>query len=166
MWGSDLTHQFFRVGYKYFPSLGRLFFKREPGGRLDLSDEKRLEMLMHSLSKAKGVAGEKDRAVITEDYLRLWLRSSREAFAQGFDAVVQDGKVMSVDWGFRIEDIRPDLPVQIWHGKLDSFVPLSHAQYVAARLGDRAQLRVEDETHSSIQIKFRKEILEELLKNT
>jgi hypothetical protein len=101
-----------------------------------------------------------------EDILRLYLRSTRESFAQGFEATLVDGRVMCTDWGFRIEDIRPDLPVQLWYGKLDTFVPLNHGVQIAARLGGRAHLRVEDETHASISgQRMKQEILRDLVRS-
>ncbi len=70
-----------------------------------------------------------------------------------------------MDFGFRIEDIRPDLPVQLWYGKHDVFVPLYHGETIANRLGDRANLRVEDETHASIFYNWREQFLEDLVKS-
>ncbi|KAH8771492.1 Alpha/Beta hydrolase protein [Hyaloscypha finlandica] len=137
-------------------------------GRLDLTDERRLELLQQSVSKSEGSAQAKDLEVMKdEDFLRLYLRSTRESFAQGFEATLQDGRAMCMDWGFRIEDIRPDLPVQLWYGKLDTFVPLNHGVQIAARLGDRAHLRVEDETHASISgQRMKEEILRGLVSST
>jgi pimeloyl-ACP methyl ester carboxylesterase len=71
-----------------------------------------------------------------------------------------------MDHGFRIEDIRPELPVHLWYGKLDSFVPPNHGVQIAARLGGRAYLRLEDETHASIVVNRMREILEHLVRST
>ncbi|KAF2464645.1 alpha/beta-hydrolase [Lindgomyces ingoldianus] len=156
----------FTLGYRYAPSwANRWFWQRQPIGRLDLTDEKRLELLLQSASGSIG-AHEKDLEVMKdEDFLRLILRSTRESFAQGYDGIGQDGKVMCMDYGFRIEDIRADLPVQLWYAKHDVFVPLNHGKQIAARLGGRGHLRVEDETHSSIVVNWRKEILEDLVRS-
>jgi pimeloyl-ACP methyl ester carboxylesterase len=64
-----------------------------------------------------------------------------------------------------VEDIRPDLPVQLWYGKQDSIVPLHHGEQIVVRLGGRAVVRVEDETHASLQVRFQEEILENLVKS-
>lgn len=85
---------------------------------------------------------------------------------QGFDGAWQDGRLMCMNFGFRIEDIRPGLPVQLWYGKHDTSVPPNHGVQIAARLGGRAQLRVEDETHGSIVVNRMKEILEDLVRST
>lgn len=108
-----------------------------------------------------------DHDILTDaDFLRLVVRSGREAFARGLDAVWEDGRVICSDFGFRVEDIRGDLEVQLWYGRYDSFVPLVHGEQIAARLGGRAQLRVEDEAHAGISIHWKREILESLIRGT
>ncbi|OCL11701.1 alpha/beta hydrolase fold protein [Glonium stellatum] len=153
----------FTLGYPYVPSIVGWYWRREPEGRIDLTDEERLAIQLQRISKFKAVTNNKDLEVIDEDFLRLCLRSSRESFAHGYGAVAQDGHLMCTDWGFRIEDIRHDLPVQLWYGKQDTAIPLNHGEQIAVRLGGRAHLRVEDETHASLQIKYKEEILEKLV---
>lgn len=162
MSGADWLHRLgFPVGLRYAPlSVVRWFWQQDPSGRLDLTDEKRLELLLQ-----KPIAHEKDIKVMKSDWPRLALRSARECFVQGFEGVWQDGRLMCMDFGFRIEDIRPELPVQLWYGKLDTSVPLNHGVQIAARLGGRAHLRVEDETHGSM-VNWTKEILEDLVRST
>lgn len=154
----------FTHGYLYTPRLlNRWFWQWQI--RLDLSDEERLERHIKEFSKPKSTADEKDREVMTnEANARRFLRTTRESFAQGYDAVLQDGRVLCTDFDFRIQDIRPDLPVQLWYGKHDVFVPLNHGETIAKRLGDRANLRVEDETHASIFFNWREQILEDLIR--
>lgn len=157
----------FTFGYRYTPHvLNRWFWQSQTCGRLDWSDEERLEHHMKDFPKPKSTAEKKDFEVMTnEDNARRFLRASRGSFAQGYDAALQDGRVLSKDFGFRIQDIRPDLPVRLWYGKLDVFVPLNHGETIAKRLGDRATLRVEDETHASIFFKWREQILEDLVRS-
>jgi pimeloyl-ACP methyl ester carboxylesterase len=164
MSGAGFVHRVgFPYGIRYAPRwLVSSWYKRELVGRLDLSDEERLKLFLASASKAH----ETERDIYTDaDFWRLVIRSSREAFAQGYDAVSEDAKVMCDDFGFRVQDIRKDLPVQLWYGKHDTFVPANHGVQIAARLGGRAQLRVEDEGHAGIGIHWKKEILEGLLRN-
>lgn len=166
MSGANWAHWLgFTVGWRYSPTVFlRWFFKRDPTGRMDLTDEERLELLL-SPSRLQTITDQKDLEVLkNEDFLRLMLRSTRESQAQGFDGVRQDGKVMCMDFGFRIEDIRLDLPVQLWYGKHDTFIPLNHGEQIAARLGGSAHLRVVDETHVSISANCRKEVLEEIIR--
>jgi hypothetical protein len=160
----------FSMGYRYsIPSmvfLVRWFWQRDPIARLDLTDNQRLELMLQHAERVEGKVPAKDLAVMKDvDILRLQLRSARESFAQGYDGTLQDGKLKCVDWGFRVEDIRPDLPVQLWYSKHDMNVPVNHGVQIAARLGGRAHLRVEDETHASIWANMREDILTELVKS-
>jgi pimeloyl-ACP methyl ester carboxylesterase len=165
MSGADFIH---RIGFG-FPSFRyawvgavRWFFTREPGGRLDLTDEKRYEMQMQL---KKNVTNEKDFDFFEPDNIRVYLRSMRETFGRGFEAARDDGRLICSDFGFRVEDIRTDLPVHLWYGKQDTFVPLNHGLQITARLGGRAQLRVEDETHGSIWFRWQKEIFRDILRD-
>ncbi|KAH8705029.1 Alpha/Beta hydrolase protein [Talaromyces proteolyticus] len=167
MKGADFIHKLgFAGGYRYTPMsilrwFAKWFWSRDLAGRLDLSDEKRLELLLQ-----QPIAHEKDADFLKTDWPRLYLRSTRESFAQGFDAIAEDGKVMCMDLGFKIEDIRPDLPVQLWYGKFDTFVPPNHGVQIAARLGNRAHLKLEDETHGSIVVNCIREVFEDLLSSS
>lgn len=157
----------FPYGWRYAPVfLIRWFFHRDTFGRLDLSDEQRLEMLL-SPSILAAIKNPKDKEIMSdESVLRLALRSTREANAQGFNGIAADGRRMCCDWGFRIDDIRRDLPVQLWYGKNDRFVPPNHGEEIAARLGGsegKAVLRLEDDTHVSISQHWKRAQLEAIL---
>ena len=155
----------FPYGFRYCPAfLNRWFWQQDYIGRVDLSDEERLDMVLQQVEKSKSKMSEKDLVVMTDqDFHRLALKSTREGFAQGFDGVMLDGKLCCLDFGFKVEDIRPDLPVYLWYGKQDVFVPPNHGVQLAKRLGSRAHLRLEDETHASLMVNRKKEILEGLI---
>ena len=145
-------------GQRMFPGLCRWWFSREPAARLDLSDEERMRRLRQGFEKEKGKMHPKDRAFYGDtDIMQVYLRSSKETFGQGMDGLSLDFKLLNADFGFKIEDIRKDLPVQIWHGNMDGNVPLHHGQGVAARIGDNAHLKVVDETHASISVEYKEE---------
>jgi len=152
-------------GQRIAPGLCRWWFGREPGARVDLSDEERMRLLRQGFEKDKANMHPKDLAVFSDvDFMRTHLRSSREAFGQGMDGFSLDFRLLNANFGFRIEDIRENLPVQLWYGKLDTNVPLQHGEKIAARLGANAHLRVEDETHASIWANWKEEYLGELVK--
>ncbi|SPO07013.1 uncharacterized protein DNG_09707 [Cephalotrichum gorgonifer] len=165
MKGANLINRVgFGWGYRYVtPTLARWFWSREPQGRTDISDEERVQLMLER--GFRGNPSQKDLDFLKdEEYLRVASRSAREAFSQGFEGVALDGKLSALDFGFRVEDIRKDLPVQLWYGKQDTFVPPNHGVQIAARLGGRATLRLEDETHASLYTNCRAKILEELLR--
>lgn len=162
MSGADWVHRLgFPLGLRYAPlGVVRWFWRHEGSGRVDLPDEERLERLLR-----QPVAHEKDAVFMRSGWPRLAVRSTREAFGQGFEGVWWDGRLMCGDFGFRVEDVRRDLPVLLWYGRLDGFVPLNHGVQIAKRLGGRARLRVEEETHGSIVVNWAKEILEGLVES-
>ncbi|KAF1815604.1 alpha/beta-hydrolase [Eremomyces bilateralis CBS 781.70] len=167
MSGARLVNRIgFPYGFRYCPPfLNRWFWQQDYIGRVDLSDEERLEMALRQFEKSKSKMPAKDLAVMSDhDFYRLPLRSTREGFAQGFDGVLLDGKLCCLDFGFKVEDIRPDLPVHLWYGKQDVFVPANHGVQLEKRLGSRAHLRLVDETHVSLLVNRKKEILENLIK--
>ena len=152
-------------GQRMFPGLCRWWFSREPGARLDLSEDERMGLMRKAFEKDKAKMHEKDIPVLGEkDFMRMYLRRSAEVYRQGMNGLSNDFKVLNSDFGFRIEDIRKDLPVQLWHGRLDNMVPLQHAEKVAARLGENAHLRVSDDTHASIWAERKEEYLRELVR--
>lgn len=153
----------FGFGFRLFPGLCKLFMKGDITTRLDLSDEARLDTLM-SLRRSGHHHPREAGALQDVDLARAFLRSNREAHAQGFDGWARDGARVSSAWGFRIQDIRPELPVSLWYGKVDTNVPITHGEQIAARLGGRAAFHVVDETHGSLQLHWNEAYLKELIK--
>jgi pimeloyl-ACP methyl ester carboxylesterase len=165
MKGADWAHWFgIPYGWRYAPAwMLWLFFQRDMFGRMDLSDEERLRRLL-SPKTLDAIPHPKDRQIMgDEKFLRVSLRATREANAQGFKNIAQDGRIICSEWGFKVEDIRKDLPVKLWWGKDDTFVPANHGVQIAARLGGRAELRIEEETHASISQNWMREQLEGIL---
>lgn len=108
-------------------------------------------------------APEKDRDIFADaDIMRLTVRSTDQAFKQGYDGVWDDGKRSCRPWGFRVEDVRKDLKVQLWYGRQDVYVPLVHGVKIKERLGEGAELKVEEESHAGIGGHWKREILEGL----
>ncbi|KAF2745938.1 alpha/beta hydrolase fold protein [Sporormia fimetaria CBS 119925] len=159
MKGAGFVHKLgYGFGFTWAPVWAiRWLFSREPMGRIDLSDEERFRWQMELAEK---VENEKDLIYYNDpDRVLVNLRSAREAFAQGWGVVRDDWRVLVREFGFRVQDVREDLPVRLWYGKQDTFVPSNHGVQIAARLGARARLRVEDDTHASIWFRWQREIL-------
>ncbi|KAF2726551.1 alpha/beta-hydrolase [Polyplosphaeria fusca] len=163
MSGADWLHRLgFPHGLRYAPfSIVKRFWQSDPSGRLDLGEDERLKLVLQS-----PVRHEKDAAFMKSDWPRLSLRAVGECYTQGFDGIFQDGRLICSDFGFQVEDIRSDLPLHLWYGKLDTFVPSNHGVQIAARWRGKVQLKVEDETHASIVVNRSREILAALTEQT
>lgn len=176
------TYLGFTIGWRWSPQIfPRWFFQRDAADSLDLPDEERLKLFL-SEERLKGL-DEKDKAFFAdEDEMRAYLATSRQSFAQGFGGTCKDGFVMCTDWGFRIEDIRKDVPVVLWYGSRDVNVPPNHGRTIARRLrteaelGDgemadvgpleyreRVRLRILDDTHASISMRDKRGYLVDIL---
>ncbi|OLN94162.1 Proline iminopeptidase 3 [Colletotrichum chlorophyti] len=154
----------FTYGWRYAPRFAGWFFHRQE--LLQMPDEKRLELRLQEAEKNRATLPKQELGIWTDkDVVGRMVTASRQVYAQGFDGVSHDGHLVGTEFGFRIEDIRSDLPVRLWYGRDDTFVPLKHGKEIAKRLGDNAHLRVDDDTHASIFFRWRKEVLAELIRD-
>lgn len=158
----------FPYGWRFAPDfLLESFFRLDVFGRMELSDEEKLRKMTES-ERLASIKNPKNKRILSDEaFLTVALRAGREAQRQGFGGVALDGKVVCRDWGFKIEGIRRDLPVKLWYGKDDVFIPPNHGVETAARLegvGGKVVLRLkEDDTHYSISQDWKKEQLEAIL---
>ena len=71
-----------------------------------------------------------------------------EAFRNGVSGPAYEMRLLVNPWGFDLENIK--YPITIWHGALDTQVPISHAK-IYANLIPGAQLKIiENEGHHSL----------------
>lgn len=153
------------IGYPYFPALITWWFKQQPTGRFDLSDDDRLALLVKVCKE--NTKHPKDIPIfLNEKLLKLQIVTTKEAFKQGVHYAVHDGTLSCTEWGFNIEEIRGDLPVQIWCGTDDLSVPYNHGVQIKKRMEGRdVMLRMgEGETHASVQFTFMREYLEGIVR--
>ncbi|TID13896.1 putative mannosyltransferase [Venturia nashicola] len=149
------------IGYPYLPRLTTWWFKQQATGRLDLSDEDRLVLLTKVCRE--NTKHPKDIPIfLNENFLQLQIVTAKAAFAQGIRHAVHDGTISCTSWGFKLEDIREDLAVQIWCGTDDTSVPFNHGVQMKERMkGKDVVLTVgEDETHASMEINYMSDYLE------
>lgn len=146
-------------------------FARSPAWQLQLSDEERMEGLRKSfdVKKAHPADIKTARHADYPDWVRLFLCSAREAASQGWQGFLDDSAILSKEPGFRVEDIRPDLPVQLWYGTDDTNVSPKAGEETARRLRAGGNTKVElhmkeGDTHGSTQVKYRKSVLKDLLR--
>jgi pimeloyl-ACP methyl ester carboxylesterase len=129
-------------GFDYYAGMGesnvesfKLFFSDPEASRRDLA-EGREEILAATpelfAGDLKSLLSPADAEVLTGD-LALWLTETHQlALAPGDQGWWDDGAAHLSHWGFDLRDIR--VPVKVWHGRQDRFVPVQHGQWLAASI--------------------------------
>lgn len=92
-----------------------------------------------------------DRSMLTDELVDFFLRQAREGLRPGYEGMRDDNLTTILPWGFELARIQ--VPVQVWHGGRDRFVPISHAEWVVARI-PKADVHLErDEGHLSTLVR-------------
>lgn len=98
---------------------------------------------------------EVDRNALSDDFLDMIIFQAKEGCSKSISGLRDDNLADIMPWGF--DPITISVPVQIWHGSEDMFVPFQHGKWLASRIpGAEAHLE-EGEGHISI---FEKRISE------
>jgi pimeloyl-ACP methyl ester carboxylesterase len=84
-----------------------------------------------------------DAEVTTGRLAEYLLENMRRALDPGVEGWLEDDLAFVAPWGFELDDIR--VPVLLWHGVHDRFVPFEHGRWLAERIpGVEARLSDED----------------------
>ena len=160
-WGNWLTFK----GLMYFPFLIRWMQGRVVSFLRSMSNEKIVELVTSRLSNTSSRWISADLKTLSDPaLLTMMLDFYREHYKQGVDGHMEDGRVLTTDWGFRLQDIRSTLPIQLWYSKKDTNVPLRMGEAIASRLNSRPEFYVnDDETHLNLVLKCSSEALERLV---
>lgn len=76
-----------------------------------------------------------------------WLSNSmKDGLAPGDEGWWDDSPAALTDWGFDLKGIR--VPVKVWHGRNDRFVPFQHGEWLAANIPG-AEAHFTDDGHLS-----------------
>lgn len=106
---------------------------------------------------------ETDRKSLTlPEITDLLTASFVEAFRQGAKGPAYDGLVVRRPWGFELEEIHfPAL--YLWHGELDTDVPVAMGRAVAERLAQCKATYYPNDGHISLIVNHREEIVTTLM---
>jgi pimeloyl-ACP methyl ester carboxylesterase len=92
-----------------------------------------------------------DRAVLTGELAEYFHEATRVGVEEQLDGWIDDDFVFVNPWGYRLEDIR--VPVQLWHGAHDRFVPIAHGRWLAERIPGVDAHLTEEDGHLTIQLR-------------
>ena len=92
-----------------------------------------------------------DRVALDDELAQALAETIREALRPGPDGWLDDGLAQCAPWGFEVGGIV--VPVQIWHGEEDRFVPVDHGRWIGRRIpGAEAHIEA-GEGHLSLYVK-------------
>jgi pimeloyl-ACP methyl ester carboxylesterase len=84
-----------------------------------------------------------DAEALTGELARWLTESQKDGLSAGDQGWWDDGVAHLTSWGFDLHDIR--VPVKIWHGRQDRFVPVQHGQWLAGSVpGAEAEISDHD----------------------
>jgi pimeloyl-ACP methyl ester carboxylesterase len=102
-----------------------------------------------------------DAAVLTGEYADFAAEGMRDALRHGFWGWFDDDRAFFADWGFALDTV--EVPVTIWQGRQDRFVPATHGEWLAANVAGATGRMLDDHGHLSLALAHFGAILDELV---
>jgi pimeloyl-ACP methyl ester carboxylesterase len=102
-----------------------------------------------------------DAAVLSGEYAEFAAARMRHALSAGIWGWFDDDMTLMRDWGIDLGAI--EVPVTVWHGREDRFVPPAHGEWLAAHIGSARGHLLDDHGHLSLALAHFGAILDELL---
>ena len=110
------------------------------------------------LSQMKDAVAEPDKLLLAQpEVVQTFIYSMREAFRSGTRGASWDAVLYKRPWGYHLQDI--SMQLHLWHGDLDTQVPVSVGQYVANAIPDCRAKFLPDEGHLALAHNHIEEIL-------
>jgi pimeloyl-ACP methyl ester carboxylesterase len=140
-------------GLDYFAGMGEqnveefgVIFEGEEAHRASM-ERQRAELLSiepgQLVEAWQTLLGPADREAAIGEFAAHLLEHMRAGIGPQGDGWLDDDLAFVSPWGFDVTSIR--VPVQLWHGEQDKFVPLAHGVWLAERIPDvDAHLSAED----------------------
>ena len=110
------------------------------------------------LSQMKATVPEPDKLLLDQpEVVQAFIYSMREAFQSGTQGAYWDAILYKQPWGYQLKDI--SVQIHLWHGELDTQVPVSVGRYVASIITNCQAKFFPNEGHLSLAHNHIKEIL-------
>jgi pimeloyl-ACP methyl ester carboxylesterase len=114
----------------------------------------------HMVASLGDLVGEADRRALTGEFAGHLLAGMRDGLANGVDGWLDDDLAFCAPWGFGAGDIT--VPVAVWQGGDDRFVPLAHGEWLASHIAGATAHLLPEHGHISLQIDCYGDILDGL----
>lgn len=140
-------------GFDFFAGMGegnaesfKLFFDDPEAARVDVRESREAVLAATPEQFAReleSLLSPVDAEVLTGELARWNLATSKLAVSADDQGWWDNGAAYLSDWGFDLGDI--DVPVKVWHGRQDRFVPVQHGEWLAANVpGAEAEISDRD----------------------
>jgi pimeloyl-ACP methyl ester carboxylesterase len=140
-------------GLDYFTGMGeenvsdiKLLLEDEPAARRKSKADRERLLAMSATDMVNAfpsLLSAVDAAAITPQLSQYFFTCDQLGLAPGDDGWWDDGAAHMKPWGFEFAAIK--VPVQLWHGRQDQFVPFQHGEWLASQIpGVDAHLTDED----------------------
>ncbi len=107
------------------------------------------------------LVSEPDAAVLTGAYADFAAQGMHDALRHGFWGWFDDDLAILGNWGFALDEI--EVPVTIWQGRQDRFVPPAHGEWLAANVAGATGRLLDEHGHLSLALAHFGAILDELV---
>lgn len=119
--------------------------------------EQELTLTADQLTEAwKTLLSDVDAAVLTGEFATYVVRCVHDGLAPGDQGWWDDGVAHKSPWGFQLESI--NVPVKIWHGREDRFVPFQHGQWLAEHVPGAESCLTHSDGHLTLLVDRFKEV--------
>ncbi|MFC2060587.1 alpha/beta fold hydrolase [Chloroflexota bacterium] len=110
------------------------------------------------LSQMRNAVAEPDKLLLAQpEVVQTFIYSMREAFRSGTRGASRDAVLYKRPWGYQLQDISTQ--IHLWHGELDTQVPVSVGQYIANTIPGCSAKFLLNEAHLSLAHNHIEEIL-------
>ncbi|MDQ6885300.1 MAG: alpha/beta hydrolase [Candidatus Dormibacteraeota bacterium] len=92
-----------------------------------------------------------DAAVFTGAFAEHLARNTKAGLAPGIQGWWDDGCAGVKAWGFELDSIR--VPLMLWHGRHDRFVPFSHGEWLAGAIPNVEAHLSDDDGHLTLTLR-------------
>ncbi|MFX1552057.1 MAG: alpha/beta hydrolase [Promethearchaeota archaeon] len=144
------------------PGLLTKFYKIILKKILKMKDQTQEELEKTFQKRSKNLPEPDKKIMVEPKQMRLYVELMAEPFRQGVNGVVHDIKLLSSDWGFNLKDIPTSLKVFLWHGELDTSVPVRMGRLLCEAIPNCISKFYPNEAHISTAINHIEEILDSL----
>lgn len=112
------------------------------------------------VASMQDLVSEVDRACVTGEFAEHLVEVARVSLANGYWGWFDDDLAFTRDWGFDPEAI--EVPVAIWQGVQDRFVPFAHGEWLAKHIPSARAHLYPEHGHLSLALATFGEILDDL----